>query len=395
MATSPNTDQQPAAPRAPRPARAKLPDPKAPRPRQSRAKAPKANDPAPTYAPDLEAQNAVPWKSGTDLRDKSGVYRWPQAIFPGEANYYPSVTTILDQVGGGMRFAEHWFHAEYGRDVALAAQRREKVSVWLEKGEEPGAMVEVSPVKLLTNTLPEEVYGKNFGLHWMKSAGPREMTRRANRGSIVHDAIEDRAYGQTFADDEVEEWAATLISARGYAMTAEYVAPYIRSALKWFGDHVEEVEMAEALLMNDRYVYAGTGDLVVTLRNYPDIPKGAKMLIDLKTSKDPQPTHELQQAAYFFAEYIGIAGSDRREPMPRLHGAANVYVQPEKTTLKYWPRIRHCAPSKCVPFAGFLHLRAVWQTLEAPGSIMTIKPAKVQVPRSADCKQPHLIRAGK
>ena len=336
----------------------------------------------PTPNPSKDAQPV--WTTGTDLRDDAtGIYRFPHPSLvddPETVKCYPSVTTVLDEfMGSGMRHAEHWFTAEYVKQLAEAAKAKELVNVWLATDNvDGGEVVEVNPLHLMLNTLPAEQYGPNFGMHWIKKAGPREMRKRANRGSILHDALEEWAYGQRVSSDDVTDYTQGLIQAKGYTITADYVDQYVRQLLLWCDRSVADVLMAEAVVMNDTYGYAGTLDTVLKLHPglYPELDaRGPVGMVDAKGSNSDQPSHELQGAAYFYAEYMGVPNTIERLPMPEMHWMANLYVQPEKCTLRVWDRIVRCEdPQDCVPMNAFLHARVLWEAMYSDQHPKTVKP---------------------
>ena len=334
------------------------------------------------------------WKHGTDLRDDAtGIYRWPHPAFIEERPdlqtiVYPSVTTVLDEfMGSGMRHAEHWFTAEYVKWLAEQAKAKEKVPVWIDADNvDGGEEVLVSPTDLMLNKLPGD-FGLNFGMHWIKKAGPREMRKRANRGSILHDALEDRAYGLTMDDGDVGDYCTQLIQARDFRLDRDYVEPYVRQLMRWFERHVVEILMAEAMVMNDTWNYAGTLDIQAQLRGYPELDAiGPVGVVDAKGSKQDQPSHELQGAAYFYGEYMGVPGTAERLPLTKVDWMANLYVQPDKVTLRHWPRIIRCEdPQECVPFHSFLHARVLWEAMYSAEHPKTMKPVAV---RAEDMKLP-------
>lgn len=326
------------------------------------------------------------WKSGTELRDDAtGIYQWPHQSFVLEDPtiipvFYPSVTTVLDEyMGGGMRFAEAWFQAEYASELALAAKEKRTVEVWLETDNvDGGEVVTVNPIQILLNTLPEAEFGSNFGKHWMKKAGPREMRRRANRGSILHDGLEEFAYGLQVESDEVGDYCTQLIQSRDFRIDREFVEPYMRQMLLWCQRHIEEVEMAEAIVMSDTYSHAGTLDTRMKLRGYPEL-EGRMGIVDAKGSKQDQPSHELQGAAYFYSEYAGIRNTMERIPLEQPEWFCNLYVQPDKVTLRHWPRIvRTDDPESNPAYQAFLYGRLLWQGMYQDLHPKTMKPNVVK-----------------
>lgn len=333
------------------------------------------------------------WKHGTDLRDDAtGIYTWPHPSLVtdplAECIHFPSVTTVLDEfMGSGMRHAEHWFTAEYVEYLARCAKEKTPVQVWVDTDNvDGGETVEVAAIDILLNRLPLDQFGKNFGKHWIKKAGPREMRRRANRGSILHDALEEWAYGVRVESDDVSDYTQGLIQAKGYTLSVDYCDQHVRQLLLWCDRYVQEVLMAEAVVMNRTYGYAGTLDTILKLRDYPELDAiGPTGMVDAKGSKSDQPSHELQGAAYFYAEEIGVPGTADTVPMLPLDWMANLYVTEEKVTLRHWPRIKRCDdPNDCVPMRAFLHARVLWEAMYSDEHPKTVKPLAVRPVKPGD-----------
>jgi hypothetical protein len=270
-----------------------------------------------------------------------------------EREYFPSVTHVLDLIPGEMKFAEFWFIAEYVDFVTQCAEQRKPVSCW-----------DANAADTIERPAREVLKDK----HWIKFAGSREMTRRANRGTVIHDAIEDWAlHGYRVAIEDLEDYVATLIQANGFALPADYCTGFVRTALAWCDEHIAEIHMSEAPVFNRTFNYAGTLDLVATLKNFGN--PGEKWLIDAKGSKGPQPTHPIQNACYANAEFVGIKGTDQMVPFEKPDRFANLYIQEDKATLREWTKEPEA-------FHAFQHLRMVWQYLKAKDLPVTVKAPK-------------------
>lgn len=351
----------------------------------------------PTPNPSAGAQPS--WKSGTELRDdNTGLYCWPHASLVEnpleECTHFPSVTTVLDEfMGSGMRHAEHWFTAEYVTYLAECAKAKTKVQVWVDTDNvDGGETVEVDAIDVLLNRLPES-FGKNFGKHWIKKAGPREMRKRANRGSVLHQALEDWAYGLRVDSNEVSDYTGQIIQGMGFTLTTDYCDQHVRQLLLWCDRYIKDVLMAEAVVMNRTYGYAGTLDTILQLRDYPELDAiGPNGMVDAKGSKSDQPSHELQGAAYFYAEEIGVPGTKDTVPMIELDWMANLYVQEDGVKLRHWPRITKCSdPNDCVPMRAFLHARVLWEAMYSDQHPKTMKPVAVRAVKPGEPGMPQKL----
>lgn len=327
------------------------------------------------------------WQSSTDLLFCDDIYCWPPPSFASEKrDYFPRVTAACDLLNGDMKFAEYWWIAEYVKllsDVATDQTRKPSertVQVWVK---DAAQMFDVKAADVLCNNLDADVFGKNGAMHWIKLAGSREMTRRANRGTVVHDCIEDFALKDMRVDDsDLEDYLAMLIQGHGFTIQPEFCVEHARQALKWCDNHLGEVFLSECPVFSFTNRHAGTLDLVCTIRNYDTIDPTLKFLVDAKNSKQPSQSHRLQAAAYFYSEKRGVKGTNILLDLPQSDRAANLYIQPEGCVLKEW----HNLPNA---YKHFLHLLCVWYDLrrkEMPKTVKLVAP-KLPKPSSKEMAQ--------
>lgn len=111
------------------------------------------------------------------------------------------------------------------------------------------------------------------------------LANAASRGTRVHNICAGIANGAWIPTESIEE---------------EYIG-YVRSFEKWFDEHVDEVLVVERRYVDKDRGYTGQIDLLVRTK------KGARCLVDLKTSARPQKTYAVQMGAYCgLLEYNGI-----------------------------------------------------------------------------------------
>lgn len=156
---------------------------------------------------------------------------------------------------------------------------------------------------------------------WLKGATDRSTARKADLGSLLHEAAEDIAMGKTVEFDDVD--------------------PDIRSMLKQFGQFVEVVEpnfvAVEAVIYNPEHRYAGTLDMILEtshegiMRQY-GLDRPVRLLVDIKTSKDVYAETALQLAAYRYGSFIGLADGSEREMM-EVDGGAVLNIKPRSWRL--------------------------------------------------------------
>lgn len=312
----------------------------------------------------MTAKSIGHYRPGTDNRNDSGYYTIPEEIATPdgfELRPLPSVTTVLDLVGD-FSHAERWWTAQYINELAQAAKDKAMVRIWHPKQK---AMVEVLPGQVLLNMLPAD-FGTNYGMHWMKNAGARELERRANRGQVVHDAVLDFVLRDVRLNRrELEDYTGQLIEARGYALKADYCMAHVWNAHGWLDQHLDEAYLCECMVVNWTYGWAGTVDMVGTLRG-SDLPAGQLVQIDFKTSKDWYPEHRMQASAYLHAESCVLReyeGAAAVHDYPTPRHVMNVYVREEGVVPMQWggkDDLFGADDTLADSYAAFLHLLAVF-----------------------------------
>ncbi|HKF48298.1 MAG TPA: hypothetical protein VKB38_13130 [Terracidiphilus sp.] len=134
-------------------------------------------------------------------------------------------------------------------------------------------------------------YPKGIGyMKWLSEHGwdEAEAVKQAagEKGTKVHKAISDILMGRTvkigdkYSADGREPEELTAI---------EYEA--IMSFVNWLNETQPEVMAIDYALVNEEEGYAGTIDMKLKI-------EGEVWIVDIKTSKDVYPSHELQLSAY-------------------------------------------------------------------------------------------------
>jgi hypothetical protein len=373
------------------------------------------------------------WAKGTDLRGEDGCYRFPPAhlLVEGEQQFvFPSVTTILAMLGADFRFAEHYFAAEYVAEAAKTAiegqqkavadivavlrsdqplGNRQRVASYVEETFEKHRLTANVDIRVGTETRIIPAIDALCDVKWISQAGPRGMTRRANRGQIVHDAVEEwvYAFSQGFArlsadDEDLIYWVGGRIEDNGYYCDADECIGFVQEALRWLEQFVEVAYMAEAPVFNFTYGYAGTTDLMAKLKGLDGIWR-----LDFKSSSKmtARTEHFIQLAAYNRAEFYGLKSTGELLEMPPADHLGNVYVCPDerknaapgsyRAVLKRWPVEGHDRA-----FDIFVRLREVWQLVyrmesELNGTAVIVKPLKVSSETLVSTMQPRPKRVRK
>lgn len=347
------------------------------------------------------------WTHGTDLRDENGYYRIPPGIaLPKGAEAlegYPSVTTILDTITD-FTYPERWWIASEVFEIARAAVSKQPFPVWHPGREE---LLEVMAGKILLNEL-DASFGTNAGKWWIAKAGGRELKRRGNRGTLIHDAVEDWLLRDMRVPwDDIPDYAVMLAEAREFALSPEYYVGPVRNAIAFCDRHLdpERFDLCECAAFNFEYGVAGTIDYIGPLRNtdkllltgaktYDEnilanaeevrtgivVKDGTKWMLDFKGSKGPKTSHRLQLAGYRKMTHALIRQFKRFEPLPQAERIGNVYVTHDYVHLKEWGA-EDDAYTLEDSWAAFLHAAMLFfhfqrEALHAPALLrsMSLKP---------------------
>lgn len=147
----------------------------------------------------------------------------------------------------------------------------------------------------------------------LQGARYEEKDRAANKGTAVH-AIAEK-----------------LIAGQDVAVPDELVG-YAESYTRFLDEFEVQPLHVEFTVISYRYGYAGTGDLIASLR----MPGGERVvgLGDIKTNRSGIfGETALQLAGYRYADVIVPAGKVDEEPMPEVDGCFAVHVRADGYSL--------------------------------------------------------------
>ncbi len=135
-------------------------------------------------------------------------------------------------------------------------------------------------------------YPKGIGfMKWLAEHGWDESEaikmEAANKGSKVHQAISDLLMGKEVKIDA--KYMNHEKNVEEELTTQEYEA--VMSFSSWLTETNPEVLKVDYTLVNEKDGYAGTIDMKLNI-------KGETWIVDIKTSQDVYPSHELQVSAY-------------------------------------------------------------------------------------------------
>lgn len=139
---------------------------------------------------------------------------------------------------------------------------------------------------------------------YIKAAAMERKTKAAALGTEVHAAAEAVEMGMP-----EDMWPAHL---------GKHGLQYARYLREW----KPRVVVTEAQVINHSHRYAGTLD---TICEFSEKLGPGLFIVDKKTGRGIYPEHDLQQAAYRFAEEL-VMGDGSRVPMPEVRGVLILHL---------------------------------------------------------------------
>jgi hypothetical protein len=147
----------------------------------------------------------------------------------------------------------------------------------------------------------------------LKKARYEEKDAAANKGTAVHLIGEKLVKGE-----EVQ--------------VPDELAGHAESYARFLDEFEVQPIYVEFTVISYRYGYAGTGDLIASVK----MPSGERrtLLLDLKTNRSGIfGETSLQIAAYRFADVLIPAGKTAEQPMPEVEGCGAVHVRSDGCSL--------------------------------------------------------------
>jgi len=141
---------------------------------------------------------------------------------------------------------------------------------------------------------------ERHAVDYIKGARYRDMGEKADRGTIVHSAIEAYLAGDKQTKEVIE---AKLTEARVPKEMWKSTAAMISGVMDFLYDFEPEVFQSESTVYSRKHGYAGTLDLVAKIRVGDSI---VPAVIDIKTSKRIYDEVALQLCAYARADFVGL-----------------------------------------------------------------------------------------
>lgn len=134
----------------------------------------------------------------------------------------------------------------------------------------------------------------------IKGARYRDSGTKADRGTIVHGALESYLAGKPLSKETVE---SQLKEARVPLNMWKSTAAMIAGLMEFLYDEEPEVYWSEQTVYSREHGYAGTPDLVARMRVGGSL---VPVIVDVKTSKAIYDEVALQLASYARADFVGL-----------------------------------------------------------------------------------------
>lgn len=204
--------------------------------------------------------------------DSPRTYPWPP-----EATGEPIEFEVTSVTGATDNFPKPWLT---GWAVKMTAERA------VDKYRRLGEMIEED--------------GEKEALSWLKKARYTSSGDKANRGTVVHGALEAYLHGEELSKEQIDaELKKRRVPRALWLSTAAMVA----GLFKFLDDEKPEIVWSEQTVFSREYHYAGTPDIV----GYMVIDGERRpVIIDVKTSKDIYDDTACQLIGYARAEFAGM-----------------------------------------------------------------------------------------
>jgi hypothetical protein len=198
------------------------------------------------------------------------MYAWP----PGAEDPEFEVISVTSAIGNGYPkpFLIPWASKV---SAECAVEDHEIIGAMLKKGDERAAIDHV------------------------KNARNRIMNAKADRGTIVHSALEAYVLGQPIDNPQL---AAKLEDARVPRGLWKSTAGMIDGVLKFLKDEEPEITHSERTVFSRTHGYAGTADLIGRMKVGDSL---VPVVIDIKTGKSIYDDTAMQLCAYARADFVG------------------------------------------------------------------------------------------
>lgn len=151
---------------------------------------------------------------------------------------------------------------------------------------------------------------KKSALDHLKGARWRDLNNKADRGTIVHAAVDAYIRGKAWTKEELENEIREAELPRSYWDSTKGM---VAGAMEFLWEHEPEILHNEVTVFSRDHHYGGTADIIARMKiGESKVP----VVIDFKTSKDIYDEVALQLCAYSRANFVGGNDGSEREIIP-------------------------------------------------------------------------------
>ena len=164
---------------------------------------------------------------------------------------------------------------------------------------------------LIGQMLKKKTVGKKAALDYIKQARFRDSEGKADRGTIVHSAIEAYIAGKPVDRDAVQFALEEKMVPEGL-----WKATYkmIDGVMEFLFDFEPEIIWSEATVYSRTHEYAGTADVIARVRiGESTLPA----VLDVKTGKAIYNEAAMQLTAYARADFVGLDDGTEKPLLPK------------------------------------------------------------------------------
>lgn len=153
--------------------------------------------------------------------------------------------------------------------------------------------------------------GKKAALDYIKQARFRDSEGKADRGTIVHAALESYVQGKPVDLDAVQHALEEKV-----VPEALWPATYkmIDGVLEFLFDYEPEIIWSESTVYSRTHQYAGTPDLIAKIRIGDSV---LPAVIDVKTGKSVYNEVAMQLTGYARADFVGLNDGAEKKLLPK------------------------------------------------------------------------------
>ncbi len=209
---------------------------------------------------------------------KQGNYGERTYAWPPQPPYEFEVSSVTNSIGNGLPKP---FLIPWAAKVAAecAVDDHDIVSAMIAKGQEKAA------------------------IDYIKDARKRTMSDKADRGTIVHSALESYLTGEPL---DPQTLGTMLKEARVPQELWDASLGMVNAVMKFLSDWEPEIFHVEQTVFNRTHEYAGTADVIGRLRlSKAEGAEPHNAVVDVKTSKSIYDDTAMQLTAYARGEFVG------------------------------------------------------------------------------------------